>query len=100
MEISIVCVAARLTLDADLERCRDVRIALGAVAPSAMRARDAERYLEGRPLTDPVMREAGGIAAAQGRPLGDVRASARYRAPLVPTLGPRALARRPDRTGF
>src|SRR2546425_9809405 len=92
MEISIVCVAARLTLDADLERCRDVRIALGAVAPSAMRARDAERYLEGRPLTDPVMREAGRIAAAECRPIGDVRASARYRAPPVATLGPRGLA--------
>ncbi len=93
MEISIVCVAARLTVDADLERCQDVRIALGAVAPIAMRARDAERYLEGRPLTDPAMREAGRIAAAECRPIGDVRASARYRALLVATLVPRALAR-------
>jgi carbon-monoxide dehydrogenase medium subunit len=100
MEISIVCVAARLTLDADLERCRDVRIALGAVAPSAMRARDAERYLEGRPLTEPVMREAGRIAVAECRPIGDVRASARYRALLVATLVPRALARCLERIRF
>jgi aerobic carbon-monoxide dehydrogenase medium subunit len=33
MEISLVCVAARVTLDPSFERCEDVRIALGAVAP-------------------------------------------------------------------
>jgi len=93
MEISITCVATRLTLDAGLERCQDVRIALGAVAPTAMRARAAERHLEGRPPTDGVLREAGRIAAAECRPIGDVRASARYRALLVATLVPRALAR-------
>lgn len=100
MEISIVCVAARLTLDADLERCQDVRVALGAVAPVAMRARAAERYLEGRPLTDGVMREAGRIAAAECRPIDDVRASARYRALLVATLVPRVLARCLERIRF
>lgn len=92
MEISIACVAARVTLD-DLERCQDVRIALGAVAPTAIRARAAERHLEARPLTDGLMRETGRIAAAECRPIGDVRASARYRALLVATLVPRALAR-------
>ena len=93
MEISIACAAARLTLDADLERCRDVRVALGAVGPTVMRARAAERYLEGRPLTDGALRDAGQIAAAECRPIGDVRASARYRALLVATLVPRVLAR-------
>lgn len=93
MEISITCVAARLTLQADLERCEDVRITLGAVGPASMRARAAERYLEGRPLTAEVMREAGRIAAAECRPIGDVRASAHYRALLVATLVPRAVAR-------
>jgi CO/xanthine dehydrogenase FAD-binding subunit len=39
------------------------------------------------------MQEAGRIAAAECRPIGDVRASARYRALLVATLVPRALAR-------
>jgi len=93
MEISIACVAARLTLDTDLERCQDVRVALGAVGPTAMRARAAEQYLEGRALTDGAMLEAGQIAAAECRPIGDVRASARYRALLVATLVPRVLAR-------
>ena len=69
------------------------RIALGAVAPTTWRAREAERLLEGRPLTPEAMREAGRAAAAGCRPIGDVRASARYRRLLVETLVPRALAR-------
>ena len=36
-----------MTLDPSLERCEGVRIALGAVAPTTIRARAAERSLEG-----------------------------------------------------
>jgi carbon-monoxide dehydrogenase medium subunit len=93
MEISVVCVAARLTLDAAGERCLDARIALGAVAPTTWRARDAERALEGRAPTPETFREAGRAAAEACRPISDVRASARYRRLLVETLVPRALAR-------
>jgi aerobic carbon-monoxide dehydrogenase medium subunit len=93
MEIAVVCVATRLTLDAEGERCADARIALGAVAPTTWRARDAERVLEGRPLTPETLREAGRAAAAGCRPISDVRASARYRQLLVETLVPRALGR-------
>ena len=93
MEISLVCVAVRLTLDAGRERCLEARIALGAVAPTTLRAHAAERSLQGRPLTDQALAEAGRAAAAECRPITDVRASARYRALLVATLVPRALAR-------
>ena len=93
MEISVVCVAARLTLDAAGERCEEARIAIGAVAPTIWRAREAERVLEGQALTPALLREAGRAAAAACRPIGDVRASARYRRVLVETLVPRALAR-------
>jgi len=93
MEIALVCVAVRLTLDASRERCLEARIALGAVAPVTLRARAAERGLQGRPLTAPVMAEAGRAAAGECQPITDVRASARYRALLVATLVERALAR-------
>jgi CO/xanthine dehydrogenase FAD-binding subunit len=93
MEISVVCVAARLTLDAAGERCEEARIAIGAVAPTTWRARDAERVLEGQAVTPALLREAGRAAAAACRPISDVRASARYRRVLVETLVPRALAR-------
>jgi aerobic carbon-monoxide dehydrogenase medium subunit len=93
MEISVVCVAARLTLDRAGERCVQARIALGAVAPRAWRARDAERALEGRALTPEALREAGRLAAAGCQPISDVRASARYRRLLVAAMVPRALSR-------
>jgi carbon-monoxide dehydrogenase medium subunit len=93
MEISVVCVAVRLTLDASLERCLEARVVLGAVAPTTLRARTAERALEGQPLTDATLAAAGRAAAAECRPITDVRASARYRALLVETLVPRALRR-------
>ena len=97
MEIALVCVAVRLTLDASRERCLEARIALGAVAPTALRARAAERGLQGRPLTAEALREAARAAAGEARPISDVRASARYRASLVATLVERALARCAER---
>src|SRR5204863_2446447 len=68
MEISLVCVAVRLTLDASRERCLEARIALGAVAPTTLRARAAERSVQGRPLTAQVMAEAGRAAAGECQP--------------------------------
>jgi aerobic carbon-monoxide dehydrogenase medium subunit len=93
MEISVFCVAVRLTLDAVGERCAEARIVLGAVAPTTRRARAAECALEGHAPTPDVLREAGRLAAAECRPISDVRASARYRTLLVETLVPRALTR-------
>ena len=90
MEISVVCVAVRLSIEG--ERCVDARIALGAVAPTTWRAREAERVLEGRVLTPETLREAGRLAATGCRPLSDVRASADFRRHLVATLVRRALA--------
>jgi len=93
MEISIVCVAARLALDPERRRCVQVRIALGAVAPTTWRSRAAEAALEGRAPTPEALAEAGRLAAAECRPISDVRASARYRRLLVESLVPRALSR-------
>lgn len=100
MEISVVCVAVRLTLDAAHARCQEARIALGAVAPTTMRARGAEQSLEGQPLTDEVLRRAGRLAASECTPIDDVRASARYRRLLVEALVPRALCRGLERIGM
>ncbi|HYB43158.1 MAG TPA: xanthine dehydrogenase family protein subunit M [Candidatus Methylomirabilis sp.] len=99
MEISLVCVAAVLALDERTGRCVAVRVALGAVAPTTVRAHAAERVLEGRMPTAGVLREAGRAAAGECRPISDVRASARYRARLVEALVPRALARCLERIG-
>jgi aerobic carbon-monoxide dehydrogenase medium subunit len=93
MEISVVCVAARLVLDESRERCRQARIALGAVAPTAVRAHAAERLLEGQPVGGEAFRRAAEAAQEACRPIDDVRASAPFRQHLVGVLVRRALER-------
>ncbi len=90
MEISVVCVAARATLDAG-RRCRNVRLSLGAVGPKALRPQAAEAFLEGQPAEADCFREAGRLAAEASAPISDVRASDGYRRLLVAALVGRAL---------
>ena len=71
---------------------RPARIALGAVAPTVMRALRAEAFLDGNPFTPETIAEAGRIAAEDAKPISDFRASAQYRRELVAVLVRRALA--------
>jgi len=89
-DIAVVNVAVRLTLDAD-DCCRNVRIALGAVAPTPMRAREAEAILEGRQAEDQLLQDVAIRAAEEIRPIDDIRASADHRRVLTRTLLYRAL---------
>ena len=77
---------------------RSARIALGAVAPTILRAGDAEAYLAGRSLTDEVIAHAAELAAEAARPISDVRASANYRRALVRALTVQALGQLRDGT--
>ena len=61
----------------------DVRVALGAVAPTVMSAPRTADHLMGGPLTEQRILEAGEIAAKECRPIDDVRGSAAYRRRLV-----------------
>ncbi len=67
------------------------RIALGAVAPTVIRALKAEAFLADHPVTADAMEEAGRIAATEAKPISDFRASADYRRDLVAVLVKRAL---------
>jgi len=95
--LALVNVAAALWIDPGRGAFRAPRIALGAVAPTVIRAPRAEAYLEGRAVTAAAMAEAGRIAATEARPIGDFRASADYRRELVAVLTRRALAAACDR---
>ncbi|MCC7104383.1 MAG: xanthine dehydrogenase family protein subunit M [Chloroflexi bacterium] len=76
--ISIVSAACVLTVDGD-ERCANVRIGLGAVAPTVVRATAAERVLTGARLDEPSIQAAGNATSEEVRPISDVRATAAYR---------------------
>ncbi len=90
MDIAFVGAAAAITLDGG-GRIANACIALGAVAPTPMRALEAEKVLFGAMPGHEVFEEAGRIAAAEARPIDDLRASADYRRHLVIVLTRRAL---------
>jgi CO/xanthine dehydrogenase FAD-binding subunit len=78
MAISVVSLAWRWRREDD-GRLTGVRLALGAVAPTVVRATAAEAVLEGRRPDDQVVAEAGRALAADISPIDDVRGSAWYR---------------------
>ena len=89
---AITVTGVALTLAAADGVCTRARIALGAVAPTVLRARKAEALLEGRALTPARIHEAAAAAAAASRPIDDVRASADYRLHAVEALTRRLVA--------
>jgi aerobic carbon-monoxide dehydrogenase medium subunit len=69
----------------------DVRLVMGAVAPTPMRAAACEQLLRGHVLNDELIAAVGQRAAEEIRPIDDVRASAQYRRVLADVLTRRAL---------
>jgi carbon-monoxide dehydrogenase medium subunit len=89
-DLAVVNLAVRLTLGAD-DSCSEVRIALGAVAPTPLRTRGAETILEGRRPEEPLLEQAAARAVEEISPIDDIRASADYRRTLTRSLLQRAL---------
>lgn len=89
--LALVNAAASFWVDRDAHTFVAPRIALGAVAPTVMRARQAEAFLEGRAISPAAMAEAGAIAAREAKPISDFRASADYRRDLTAVLTRRVL---------
>ena len=81
LEISTVSVALGARVADGL--LRDVRVAMGSVAPTPLRARHVEAALEGKPLEAAAIAAAVAATAQDAKPIDDVRASAWYRDHLV-----------------
>jgi carbon-monoxide dehydrogenase medium subunit len=84
-------VSARITLDAKSQALRTVRIGLGCVAPTPIRARRAEKILEGKPLDPQRLAEAAASASEECSPLSDLRGSEHYKREMVRVLVRRAV---------
>ncbi len=90
MVIAIASVCVQLD-----EPAHDVRIALGSVGPTVLRATRAEQLftqVDWDAPNDGALREAGALAAADAHPIDDLRGSAAYRRQAVEVLVRRALA--------
>lgn len=91
MDLAIVGVAVYLALDSKEKICRDIKIAMGAVAPIPMRPKKAETILRGKPLEDDLIEKAAMRAADEARPIDDIRSSAEYRREMVRVLTKKAI---------
>jgi CO/xanthine dehydrogenase FAD-binding subunit len=82
--ISKVCMAALARLEGGV--VHDVRIAVGSVAPVPLRLVETERILDRKPVEPSIVALARKAAAAEIRPIDDIRSTARYRAAVVSNL--------------
>jgi carbon-monoxide dehydrogenase medium subunit len=91
MDLALVGVAACLTMESRGKICKGARIALGAVAPTPIRALQAEETLIDREIDEVRAAEAGRAASAVCRPISDIRSSLAYRCSMVEVLTRRAV---------
>ncbi len=89
MDLAFIGVAAAVNLDNGT--ITDARIGLAAVAPTPIRATEAEDLLRGNELTAELLEQAGEAAAAASSPISDLRCSAEHRREMVDVLTRRTL---------
>lgn len=89
MELPILGVSVLISLAKDMQTCMEARIGLGVMAPTPMRARNAETVLEGRKMDEQILERAGKAAAAESKPRDTPRGEAWYRKEMVEVLVPR-----------
>lgn len=87
--LSIVNVALAMELDGDI--VKDIKIALGSVAPKPVRSRSVEGALKGKALTRELAMDAAALVVNDISPITDVRASKEYRIEMSKVLTFRAI---------
>jgi carbon-monoxide dehydrogenase medium subunit len=82
-DAGIVGAAVSITLKPKDGVCEDARIVISNAASVPMRVREAEKRLIGKVINDPLLAEAGEIAAEEADPPSDVHASSEYRKEMI-----------------
>lgn len=91
MDIAVAGAGAWVALDGDGETIAAARVALAAVAPTPLLARETAQALIGRKPSEDLIREAGALARTEARPITDMRGTTEQRRHLVAVLTRRAL---------
>jgi CO/xanthine dehydrogenase FAD-binding subunit len=89
LTIAIASLGTLLRLEGSV--IRELRIAVGSVAPTPKRLRNIESQLAGRTLDDDTIAEARDLIVGAITPISDIRASASYRKNVIGDLLVRAL---------
>jgi len=70
---------------------QEIRLVLGAVAPTVVRATKTEALLRGKQLTEPLIAEAAELIKTEAHPISDIRSDETYRREMCGVLLKRAL---------
>src|SRR5690348_9707801 len=97
MDIAVVGVGAAVTLDLTDDRISEARIALGAVGPTPIFAREASQALAGKRINDEAIERAAQLAIAAASPIDDMRGTAEFRRHVTGVLTRRTLAKAIER---
>jgi len=91
MSISIVSAAASVTLDEKGSLIKDVKVSLGSVAPTVVRAKKFEDALKGKGIDMSNIKNAIDLIKEDIKPITDGRATAEYRLEVAGVLAARCL---------
>ncbi|MCU0689892.1 MAG: xanthine dehydrogenase family protein subunit M [Polyangiaceae bacterium] len=86
MEINLGAVAVHCAVEPASRRVTELRIVMGSVAPTPLRARRAEAALLGNLPSNALIDQSAALCAEEAQPIDDLRASAEYRRDLVAAL--------------
>ncbi len=89
MDLAFIGVASAVNLQNGI--IKEARIGLAAVAPTPIRATEAENLLKGKIPTPELLQQAGEAAASGTSPISDLRCSAEHRKEMVNVLTRRTL---------
>lgn len=92
LTLAVLNAASRVKRDVK-GNCTEVTIAVGAAAPTPLRAVKAEAVLRGKPLTEAAVKAAAETAVTEIKPIDDVHGTAWYRRKLTKALVARTLRR-------
>jgi len=91
MDIAVVSAAVSVTLDAN-GTCTAARVAIGAVAPTALLVEPAASALIGSTLDETALKAAAAAASAAAQPIDDKRGTVAYRRTVAGVLTRRVAA--------
>ena len=97
MDIAVVGVGASVTLDLNDDRITQARVALGAVGPTPIFAREASQALAGKRINDEAIERAAQLATTASSPIDDMRGTAEFRRHVTGVLTRRSLAKAIER---
>ncbi|MHA2156075.1 MAG: FAD binding domain-containing protein [Candidatus Hodarchaeales archaeon] len=86
LSIVVVSIAVEVLLSKDKLKIDDIRISLGAVAPTIVRARKTESLLKSHTFSEDLIEQSEKMIVEECRPISDIRSNKRYRKAMTGVL--------------